>query len=129
MEITGRLTADAIIATTSKGNQLVKFNIATNHRYKSKEGENKEVVTFFSCSYWLSTNIAKYLLRGGLVEVSGRVSASAYLDSKGEPKAGLNFHVNSLVLHGGHKKNEESKVVSSIQEPAPPAAPEDDLPF
>lgn len=126
MELTGRLTADAKIAETSKGNKLVRFSVATNTRYKTKEDGWKEITTYFDCAYWRSTGIAEYLLKGGLVELSGDVSANAYKDAKGEPKARLNFHVDRIKLHGGTKSATGKSETHT--EPAPAAAPED-LPF
>lgn len=128
MEITGRLTADAKIAETKNGNKLVRFSVATNTRYKIKEEGWKEITTYFNCAYWRSTGIAEFLLKGALVELSGEVSANAYLDTNGNAKASLNFHVDRIKLHGGSKVG--GKLQSETHtEPAPQAAPEDDLPF
>lgn len=88
----------------------------------------KDIATFFNCSYWLGTGIAVYLLKGGLVELSGRVSASAYRDKDGEPKASLDFHVDRIKLHGGTKSSGAAKSETHT-EPAPAAAPDEDLPF
>ncbi len=128
MELTGRLTADAKVAETSRGNKLVRFSVATNTRYKTSAGEWKEITTFFNCAYWRNTGIAEYLVKGGLVELSGDVNASAYKDATGEAKANLNFHVDRIKLHGGTKLS--GTVPSETHtEPAPPAPPEDALPF
>jgi single-strand DNA-binding protein len=128
MELTGRLTADARIISTKNDNKLVKFSVATNDRYKTKDGGTKDIATYFNCSYWISTGIAGYLLKGGLVELSGRVSASAYKDKDGEPKASIDFHVDRIKLHGGTKPSLPGKAETHT-EPAPTAAPEEDLPF
>ena len=128
MELTGRLTADAKVIETKNKNKLVRFSVAVNDRYKTKGGESKEIVTFFNCAYWFSTGIADYLLKGGLVELSGRVSASAYKDGTGTAKASLEFHVDRIKLHGGTKSS--GAAPSEIHtEPVTTAAPEDDLPF
>lgn len=100
MEIVGRLTANAVVNTTKNGNKVVNFTIAVNDRYKTKEGETKELATFFSCSYWVNTGVADYMTKGVLAELSGRVSVNQYTNTAGEAKAGLNFHVNNIKLHG-----------------------------
>lgn len=100
MEIVGRLTADAKVTETKNGGKVVNFSLAVNDRFKTKSGELKEQATFFNCSYWISTTIAEHLLKGGLVEVSGRVSANAWVNAEGEAKARLNFHVDRIKLHG-----------------------------
>ena len=127
MEITGRLTADAKVNETKAGVQVVNFTLAVNDRFKNKAGELKEQTTFFRCSYWITTGIAKYLLKGGLIEISGRVSANAWTSKDGEAKANLNFHVDRIKLHG--KANTENKAEANTEPAAETSAATDDLPF
>ena len=42
MNITGRLTRDAEVRTTSQDKQVVNFSVATNDSYKNKQGERIE---------------------------------------------------------------------------------------
>ena len=42
MNITGRLTGDAEVRTTSNGKQVVNFSVAVNDSYKNKQGERVE---------------------------------------------------------------------------------------
>lgn len=109
MEIVGRLTEDAKVNETQAGAKVVDFTLAVNDRYRLKSGELKEQSTFFNCSYWMSTGIAKHLLKGGIAEVSGRVSASAWINAEGEAKATLRFHVDRIKLHGKFGKGSESE--------------------
>src|SRR3954468_12804656 len=105
MELTGRLTANAVIKALPDKRQIVTFSIAINDYYKPKgAAEAKEFTLYVSCSYWRSTGVATRLLKGTLVEVAGRMYISAYASADGEPKASLNFHCNSLKVHGGCKK-------------------------
>jgi single-strand DNA-binding protein len=101
MEITGRVTADAQVRSLSEGKQVVNFSVAVNDSYKAKNGERVTQTDFFDCSYWIGTGIAQYLTKGTVVELSGRVSARAWVDAQGQAKAGLNFHTSKITLHGG----------------------------
>jgi single-strand DNA-binding protein len=127
MEIVGRITANAIVTEVkSSGRKVVNFSVAVNDRYKPKDGELKEFTTFFNCSYWINPGIAGHLIKGSLVELNGRISVNAWANAEGEAKASLNFHVNSIKLHG--KAKPDTNVVTTI------AAGEikeqaDDLPF
>lgn len=103
MTITGRTTADAVVNQTKDGRKVVNFSIAVNETFKPKGGERVKVTSFFHCSYWISEKVAEILKKGSVVEVFGRVYASAYLDKKGEPQASLNCHVNHLKLLSGPK--------------------------
>lgn len=101
MNIIGRVTRDAEVRSLSEDKKVVNFSIAVNDSYKPKNGEKVTHTEFFDCSYWLATGIAQYLTKGSIVELTGRLSSRAYLDSEGNPKAGLNFHTAAITLHGG----------------------------
>lgn len=139
MDITGRLTADAQVRSVSEGRQVVNFSVAVNDSYKARSGERVTQTEFFDCSYWIGTGIAQYLTRGTIVELSGRVSARAWMDSEGNAKAGLNFHTSKITLHGGgatadktqadkHPKAEPVAAEVTGRQ-VQPNGEEDDLPF
>jgi single-strand DNA-binding protein len=125
MEIIGRVTADAKVKALPHEREVVNFSIAINDSYKPKGAkEAKKVVTYVDCSYWLGTNIAQYITKGTIIQLSGSIAARAWVDSNNEPRAGLNFHVNMIKLHGGGKQD------SVITEPPiENVSPVDDLPF
>ena len=139
MDITGRLTGDAQVRTLSDDRTVVNFSVAVNDSYKAKNGERVTQTEFFDCSYWIGTGIAQYLTKGSIVELSGRVSARAWVDSEGQAKAGLNFHTSKITLHGGGAT--ANKVQDEKHPKAEPVAAEvtatqvspdgqhDDLPF
>jgi single-strand DNA-binding protein len=96
-QVTGRLTADAVVRTTTGGKDVVSFNIADNESYKPKGKEEKvEISTFFNCSYWISTGVAQVLRKGTVVQLNGRVSARAYQSNTGDMAAALNFNASRI---------------------------------
>lgn len=125
MELTGRVTADAKVTETKNGKKVTNFSIAINDRYKTKEGEVKEVATFVNCAYWLNTGIAPYLTKGTLVELYGRIGVNAWVNAAGEAKGALTFQVSKIKLHGKSNAAEKQNVpaAAAVTEPA------DDLPF
>jgi len=125
MNITGRLTRDAEVRTTSQDKQVVNFSVATNDSYRNKQGERIEQTTYFDCSYWITPNVAKLLTKGTLVELSGRVSTRAWTGIDGAPRAGLNFHTSNIKLHRGSKKSETVQATTGANN----SKTEDDLPF
>ena len=107
MEITARLTGDAKVNILQDERQVINFTVAINDSYKPKDGsETKKVTTFIQCAYWINPAIAKYLTKGTLVELFGRIGVNAYKDMQGEPKATLTFHVHNIKLHGKGKSTE-----------------------
>jgi single-strand DNA-binding protein len=111
MEITGRLTADAVVRTVSGDRKVTGFSIAINDTYRSG-GEQKKVTTFIDCSYWLNTGIAEYLKKGGWVQLYGRIGVNPYLSGSGEAKASLTFHTSEIKLLGSTQRSESSSPVS-----------------
>ena len=132
MNIIGRLTKDAEVRTTSQEKQVVNFSIATNESYRNKQGERVRQITYFDCSYWITPNVAQYLTKGTLVELTGRVSARAWTGRDGQTYAGLNFHTSQIKMHGGNSRNNDAQTqeatVKNI-EVAQYNNVEDDLPF
>lgn len=127
MELTGRVTADAKVSQTPSGKNVTNFTIAVNDRFKTKEGDLREVVSFIKCSYWIAPKVAEVLKKGAIVEISGRISASAFMDRVGEPKASLDCHVNSIKVHQFARKA-EAAVIPATEE-TKVTEPADDLPF
>lgn len=127
----GRITKNAEIKTLNNNKKVVNFSVATHDSYKTKEGERKEQTTYFNCSYWLSPNVAKILTKGALVELSGRVSSSAWIGKDGEIRSGLNFLTSSIKLHSSGKNSESEPKQNVQEETIHPFAGDmdDDLPF
>jgi single-strand DNA-binding protein len=126
MEIVGRLTADAKVSTLKDNRQVVNFTVAINDSYKPKNSEAAVKITnYVNCSYWISTSLAQSMNKGTLVELSGRIGVTAWVNAEGEPKAALNFHVNRIKLHG--KSSPDGKQTAS--DPIQVTEALEDLPF
>jgi single-strand DNA-binding protein len=124
MNIIGRITQDAKVKTLKNDRQVVEFSVAVNRYFKPKGQETGvNSATFFNCSYWISTKITERLKKGSLVELVGGLTVTAYSDLKGNPKASLNFHVDSITIH------QTPKAEIAIPAPADITEPVDDLPF
>jgi single-strand DNA-binding protein len=72
MEITGRVTANAVVSKINADKEVVNFSIAINDNYKPKGStEVKEIVTYINCSYWLSAKVAECLKKERWYNSSG----------------------------------------------------------
>ena len=123
MLIIGRITKDATVNKTKNDRQVVNFSIAINDSYKTKDGERRQFTTYVNCSYWINTGVSCLLLKGALVELSGRINVNAYAGLNGEPRASLNCQVDKIRIHGAVKKSGESAI------PQESAVIKEDLPF
>lgn len=78
--ITGNLTRDPELRTTTNGTNVCSFSVAVNRTYKGADGENKEDVSYIDCVAWgkLGEVIANYAKKGSSVLVSGRLSQRSF---------------------------------------------------
>jgi single-strand DNA-binding protein len=111
MEITGRLTADAVTRMVSGDRKVTGFTLAVNDSYMSG-GEKKEVATFVECSYWLGTGIAPYLKKGGIVQVYGHIGVNAWISSDGEAKGSITMHVSDVKMFSASAPTSNSRPLS-----------------
>ena len=130
-QITGRVTGNAQIRTTKGGQELVAFTVATNHKYKKKDGTAQEHSSFFDCAYWRSTAIAPHIKQGMVVTVFGNIGLNVYQKQDGEFKASLACHVSTIEFHTGKKESTQATPSGTQGVNAGAGAPEtiDDLPF
>lgn len=131
MNIIGRLTGDAKVSTLQSNREVVNFSVAVNDSYKKKDGERVQLTEYFECAYFLSSEVADYLTKGTLVEVTGRVSARAWMGRDGEPRASLNFHTSNIKFLDGGKKAERPEIDLTAKGKKKDAKKDghDDLPF
>ena len=129
-QIKARLTSDAQAKTTKEGKEFVVFAIAENYSYKPKDGERKTFTTYYNCSYWRRTAIAKHLTEGTFIIVTGQVSIREYVNRDGEKKSVLQLRVNDIEMPtGSNKKDAANNSKQKQNEIEPVADIADDLPF
>ena len=85
--IEGRLTRNPELYYTKNGVALCKFSIAVNSSYKSGD-RYIENVSYISVDSWnkVAENCSKYLKKGRLVRVKGRLKQSSYMSKDGQKK-------------------------------------------
>lgn len=78
VELIGRVTKDANVATTDKDKFVVSFSLAVD-RYHSENAD------FISCVVWgeYGYKMSKYLLKGARIGVSGNLHSRTYTDKNG----------------------------------------------
>lgn len=79
----GRLTADPELRHTQSGLAVANFTLAVDRGFKGQDGEQK--ADFIPIVTWrnLAENCAKYLAKGRLVAVSGRIQTGSYTATDG----------------------------------------------
>ena len=80
----GRLTRDPELRTTSNGISVTSFTIAVDRNFNNQQGEKE--TDFIPVVAWrkLAETCAKYLAKGRLVAVSGRMQVRSYEGKDGK---------------------------------------------
>ena len=119
-----------------EGKKVVEFSAADNRRIVDSKGNKTEIVTWFRCSFWTSSNIENFLKKGATINIVGTLNAGAYMTKENKPAADLKITVKELDLldkREGREDNGEQGRFDSDQynAPARPSKKDDgdDWPF
>ena len=139
--IIGNLGSDPEMRYTPSGSSVTSFTVATNRRYKTSDGENREETEWFRISAWnrLAETCNQYLQRGSKVYVEGRLTSRTYVGNDGQTRVSLD--VNASEVRFIDSRNTSQPTPSSmgsdssftqqpgsfVEEESPEA--EDDLPW
>ena len=109
VSLIGRLGAEPEVVTLDSGRKLAKFSIATNERYKNKEGEWQDNTQWHNMNAWGKTaeRIAEKLHKGQEIVVGGRLVNNNYETKDGEKRYSTLVEVNDFLLVA--PKNEDEK--------------------
>ncbi len=82
----GRLTADPQLRTTTGGQSVTSFSVATNRVWTDKQGQKQEDVQFHNVVVWgRQAEIAsQFLKKGSMVMVEGRLQNRSWQDKQGQ---------------------------------------------
>ncbi len=121
--ITGNITRDPEMRSTSSGSGVCSFSVAVNRTYRDASGNNKEEVSFLDCSAWGKTGetIAKYAKRGTGILVSGRLSQRSWEDKSGNKRSSVEIVVEDFNFLGNGSRDGESASYGGSYSPAPSA--------
>jgi len=87
--IVGRLTQDPELRNTSSGTPVCSFGVATNRVWRdNKSNEQQQSTEFHNVVAWrrLAEIISRYLNKGSLILVEGRLQTRSWEDSGGNQR-------------------------------------------
>ncbi len=135
--VAGNLTRDPELKHTPSGMAVTEISVATNRKYKSKDGSLQEEATFVEVTFWGATAeaVAKFYERGRGILVDGRLKLDTWEDKETGAKRSKLRVVGESFDFTDSKPQDGSGAVNGAQA-APRAAsapvePEDDqvIPF
>jgi len=81
----GRLTGDPQLRATKSGQSVAVFSVATNRVWMDKNNQKQEEVEYHNIVVWgkQAETASKFLLKGQMVLVEGRIQSREYEDKQG----------------------------------------------
>lgn len=109
--VLGRVTRDPELKATPSSQQVATFSIATNKKWKDKNGDMQEMVEFHNIVFWgkSAETIAQYVKKGSLLLVEGRLQTRDWEDKDTKKKmyrteiVGENFQLPPRSMSGGEE--------------------------
>ncbi|NLC71886.1 MAG: single-stranded DNA-binding protein [Desulfuromonadaceae bacterium] len=88
-QLIGRLGNDPDYRCTASGTPMATFSLATSERFKGKDGETQEFTEWHTIVAWrnLADTCRKYLAKGSLVYVEGKIRKRKYQDKDGKDRS------------------------------------------
>ena len=98
MTLIGNVGSDPEMRYTPNGNPVTSFSVATNRRYTTAEGEQREETEWFRVSAWnrLGETCNQYVVKGMKVFVEGRFSSREWTDQEGQKRTSLEINCNEI---------------------------------
>ena len=134
----GNLGKDPEIRTLESGDTRALFTLATNEVYKDKNGEIQQNTEWHTVVLWRSlAERAKYLRKGMLVYVEGKLSHRKWTDKDGKDHYNTDIAAETVRIlekrenNSGNNQNytNQSNKNSSNEGSFTPDVSSDDLPF
>ena len=93
--LTGRLTADPELKTTTNGTSVCSFSIAVDRRYKA--GEERQA-DFINIVTWRSSAefVSKYFKKGQIIAIEGSIQTRRYQDKDGNNRTAFEVVANNV---------------------------------
>lgn len=130
----GHLWKDPETRYTANGDAVCNFSVATSEEWKDKaSGEKKEATEWHRISVFgkLAEICGKYLLKGSLVYVEGKITTRKWTDKEGKERYTTEIRADQMKMLGGKPKEEDKAERRPNQkgDDGSVAGMDDDIPF
>lgn len=123
VSLIGYLGETPVVQELDGGGIVTNFGLATSDNYKNKSGELVKQTDWHKIVIWgnLCRVAERYLEKGSMVSVSGKIKTRTYQDSEGTTMYVTEILVDKLVMLSAKKTEHKADGEASSEE--------DDLPF
>ena len=143
--LVGNLTRDPQLSYTPANTPLCKFGLATNRRWKDRDGNAQEEVCYVDCALFGrgAEVFNQYMSKGRPVLVEGRLQYQQWSTPEGDKRSKHEVVVENFTFLGGGREGDASRrpaaaAASGAPAPSPATSPgydapapptDDDIPF
>ena len=103
----GNLGADPEVRSTSGGNRVATFSLATSRSWTGASGEKQEKTEWHRCVVWNSKSsqladiVERYCKKGDKVYVEGRIEYRQWQDKENQTRYSTEINVRELIMLSG----------------------------
>src|SRR5881398_1350772 len=104
--LNGNLGNDPEVRSTSGGNRVATFSLATSRSWNDAAGSKQEKTEWHRCVVWntkgsqLADIVEKYVKKGDKLYVEGRIEYRQWQDKDGQTKYSTEINVRELIMLG-----------------------------
>ena len=103
----GNLGNDPEVRSTTGGNRVATFSLATSRSWNNQAGDKQEKTEWHRCVVWntkgsqLADIVEKYVKKGDKLYVEGRIEYRQWQDKEGQTRYSTEINVRELIMLGG----------------------------
>ena len=103
----GNLGNDPEVRSTTGGNRVATFSLATSRSWNDANGAKQEKTEWHRCVVWntkssqLADIVEKYVKKGDKLYVEGRIEYRQWQDKEGQTRYSTEINVRELIMLGG----------------------------
>jgi single-strand DNA-binding protein len=103
----GNLGNDPEVRSTTGGNRVATFSLATSRTWNDAAGSKQEKTEWHRCVVWntkgsqLADIVEKYVKKGDKLYVEGRIEYRQWQDKDGQTRYSTEINVRELIMIGG----------------------------
>ena len=103
----GNLGNDPEVRSTTGGNRVATFSLATSRSWNDQSGNRQEKTEWHRCVVWntkgsqLADIVEKYVHKGDKLYVEGRIEYRQWQDKEGQTRYSTEINVRELIMLSG----------------------------
>src|SRR4051794_11920975 len=130
----GNLGNDPEVRSTSGGNRVATFSLATSRSWNDAAGAKQEKTEWHRCVVWntkssqLADIVERYVKKGDKIYVEGRIEYRQWQDKDGQTRYSTEINVRELIMLGAPRGGGGDSDGESAPQRASAAAPRSKAP-